>query len=109
MRPDFHVPLSFVSLLVKGTIVISRTSSFYPIAQETYVRMRLRTYHMKCLSYRFSYIVMISILEVIVCDRAILYDILNVHDIYAYAIRLFITPSIPLYCKELHLSRVFTL
>lgn len=84
MRPDFHVPLSFVSLLVKGTIVIFRTSSFYPIAQETCVRMRLRTYHMKCyLSYRFSYIIVsTSTLKVTVCDRAILYDTLNVHDIY---------------------------
>lgn len=32
MRPGVHVPVSFVSLLVTGTIAISRISSFYPIA-----------------------------------------------------------------------------
>jgi len=32
MRPGSHVPVSFVSLLVTGTIAIPRISSFYPIA-----------------------------------------------------------------------------
>jgi len=52
MRPGSHVPVSFVSLLVTGTIAIPRISSFYPIAPGKPAGCR-RTRRAKCyLPYR---------------------------------------------------------
>lgn len=103
MRPGFHVPVSFVSLLVTGTIVISWTFSFYLIMQEYLCRRTCVFERVMRMCYVISFIVprMSSSRDVKSRDCMRSYTIR-----LTYVIHLFITVSSLLQCKGICVTRV---